>query len=157
MASKVLYFTAGPKASAPELAEIALLNAAAAAPFEVGVRNGLESSSYGYGVEDADYVAGTIPDLYDDAETYPIFDPAEPPIPVQSDQTVLNTGDVLTMASGKGTVVATIAAGVATYAFTEAATKELISHGDTLTLEAAAGTVTVAIVAGVPTYTFVGP
>lgn len=43
---KILYFTAGPNPSGPEQADIAALNALAAAPYEVGVRNGAEPALY---------------------------------------------------------------------------------------------------------------
>src|SRR5688572_14434940 len=80
---KVIYFTAGPVPTTNEKADIAALNAFAVAPFEVAVRNALQVGASGAEQEDADYVAvvsgGTIPEAYDDAETYPVFDPAAPP------------------------------------------------------------------------------
>lgn len=65
MAEKVLFFTAGPKATTQELAEITKINQAAQAPFVVGIRNAQAGVSYGYGPEETDYVAGSPPAPYD--------------------------------------------------------------------------------------------
>lgn len=116
MSAKVIYFTAGPIATAPELAAIAKLKAVAGAPFDVQVRNALESNSYGYGPEAAAYVAGTRPSAYTSTVTYPPFDPDKPPIPVTSTQKVLNHGDTFTFTGmGGGTISVSIVAGVVTY------------------------------------------
>lgn len=122
MAARVIYFTAGRTATSPELAEIAKINAVAAAPFEVLIRNAVDAQEYGVGVLTTDYVAGTPPAPYDNADeeegpVYPVFDPDEPPVPVTATQVVLNHGDVLTLASAAGTVNVAIVAGVATYTF----------------------------------------
>jgi hypothetical protein len=75
--AKVIYFTAGPVPTVGELADIAALNASILPAYDVAVRNSLANNSYGAGPEDADFVAGTIPTAYNDAETYPVIDPDE--------------------------------------------------------------------------------
>ena len=118
--AKVIYFTAGEKATAPELADIANLNVAAVAPYEVVVRRGddVASYSYGAGIEAADYVAGTIPDAYSDTEDYPVIDPDDIPVPGvdYATQAIISNGDVLDTADG-GTVTVAIVDGVATYTY----------------------------------------
>lgn len=64
MAQKIIFFLAGPTATSGELAQIALLNAMTAAPYEVKVRNSLESASYDDTIEACDLVAGTIPTAF---------------------------------------------------------------------------------------------
>lgn len=65
---KIIYFTAGPKATTEEIAAIAALNSAAAAPYQVTVRDASAASvgdDYGDGrLEPCDFVAGTIPTAY---------------------------------------------------------------------------------------------
>lgn len=121
MTQKILYFTAGATATTGELADIAKLNALAVPAYEVGVRSAIASPNYGAGIESADYVAGTIPDAYDDEEDYPVIDPDEPPGPdnLPATQTVVSTGQVIDTDDG-GTVTLTIAGGVITAAVYEA-------------------------------------
>lgn len=110
---KVIYFTAGAIATAPELAEIAKFNAAAVAPLEVVVRrgDGVGSQEYGAGEEAADFVAGTPPAPYDDAEDYPVADPDNPPLggalgPLQA---VVTNGQEIEVTGGTATI--TVVAG----------------------------------------------
>lgn len=104
MAQKILYFTAGEVATSDEKADIAALMAITAPAFEVGVRNALVSTAYGAGIEDTDMVAGTIPTAYNDAETYPVADPDNPPTPpVASDQKVITSGVAVTGVTLVGT------------------------------------------------------
>jgi hypothetical protein len=65
---KIIYFLAGPTATNDELADIAALNAAAAPAYSVHVFNSAQSPNYGAGPQDADYVAGTIPDAYSEVD-----------------------------------------------------------------------------------------
>ncbi len=78
---KVIYFTAGITATAPELAEIALLNAAAIPAYEVHVFNALASPQYGSGKAAADFVAGTPPVAY---AAVTVIDPAALPFGIVS-------------------------------------------------------------------------
>lgn len=114
---KVIYFTAGDKPTTGEQAEIDALNALAALPYNVVVRNGARSTAFGAGIEAADYVAGTIPTAYNDAETYPVFDPDAPPAPdtLPATQAVVSDAQVLDTDDG-GTVTLTIAGGAITSA-----------------------------------------
>ena len=119
MTQKVLFFTAGVTADANELAAIAKLNALAVPAYEVGVRSAISSSNYGAGIESADYVAGTVPDAYDDAETYPVIDEDAPPAPdnLPATQAIVNNGDALEIAvtgSYTDTVTFTVVDGVIT-------------------------------------------
>lgn len=121
MAEKVLFFTAGPKATTQELAEIAKINQAAQAPFVVGIRNAQAGVSYGYGPEETDYVAGSPPAPYDNTDeeegtVYPVFDPDAPPTPVNSTQYVLNDGDEFEVTGG--TVSVAIEDGEPTFTYT---------------------------------------
>lgn len=122
---KVIFFTAGPVATAGELADIAQLNALTEPRYDVKVRNGAlaDGMKFGAGIEDADFVAGTIPTEYSNAGTYPVIDPDNPPNPpVDADQAVVTSGAsysnvTLTGTAGAGkTMVLTIAAGVITAA-----------------------------------------
>lgn len=122
---KVIFFTAGPVATAGELEDIGKLNALTEPRYDVKVRNGglTGGMNYGAGIEDADLVAGTIPTAYSDAEDYPVIDPDAPPPPtVNANQKVItsganNTNVTLTGTAGAGkTMVLTIAAGVITAA-----------------------------------------
>ncbi len=96
---KILYFTAGPNPSGPEQADIAALNALAAAPYEVGVRNGAEPALYQPKPEAADFVCGTIPTSHSDTEDFPVFDIDNPPAPgnLPSTQAVVSNGQELTV------------------------------------------------------------
>lgn len=70
MAQKIIFFLAGPTATENELAQIALLNAMTAAPYEVKVRNTLQSASYDDAIEACDLVAGTIPTAFNAVTGY---------------------------------------------------------------------------------------
>jgi hypothetical protein len=73
MATKsIIFFTAGPVATSDELTAIGKLEAATEQPYSVKVFNGLRSPNYGYGIEQCDYVAGTIPTAYD---AFDVIDP----------------------------------------------------------------------------------
>jgi hypothetical protein len=63
---KVIFFTAGTTATAGEIADIAKLNAAAEAQYEVIVANGAANAKYGETdrIIPSDFVAGTIPTEY---------------------------------------------------------------------------------------------
>jgi len=118
---KVLYFTADAVASGPELTAIGKLNALVG--YDVGVRNSLVANTYGAGVEDADYVAGTLVAPYDDAGDFPVINPDVPPAPVVgSTQKVITSGVAVTGVTLVGTAGAgksmalTIVAGVVTTA-----------------------------------------
>ena len=91
----MLYFTAGAIATTDERAEIAAINAQAAAPYQVNVRrgDGVGSINYGAGIEACDYVAGTPPMAY---VSKPVYDPDAPPAPVlPSTQAVVTSGQVV--------------------------------------------------------------
>lgn len=63
---KVIFFTAGTTATAGEIADIAKLNAAAEAQYEVIVANGAANAQYGETdrIIPSDFVAGTVPTKY---------------------------------------------------------------------------------------------
>ncbi len=119
---KVVYFTAGINATAGELADIAKLNAAAEPQYEVLVANGAANAEYGETdrIIPADFVAGTIPDVYrvdgDPLEdpVYPEIDPdAIPNQALTATQAIVNDAQVLDV-DGGGTVTLTIEGGVIT-------------------------------------------
>lgn len=78
---KVIFFTAGTTATAGEIADIAKLNAAAEAQYEVIVANGAANAKYGETdrIIPADFIAGTIPDVYR-VDGDPLEDPVYPEI-----------------------------------------------------------------------------
>lgn len=78
MTKKILFFTAGPVPTVAEQAQIDALNAKTKAGFEVGVRNALESGSYGAGIEACDLVAGTIPTAFNGKTNYGTADALRP-------------------------------------------------------------------------------
>jgi len=82
MSQRIIFFTEGATATAPEIAEIAAINAMAVNPYELLVLNSTASPNYGAGAISADYVAGTLVAPYNVAETYPVFDYENPPDPV---------------------------------------------------------------------------
>ena len=67
---KIIYFTSAVLTTATESAEIAELNARTEAGYEVFVRNGSQSASFGAGIEAADLVAGTVPTAFNAIPTY---------------------------------------------------------------------------------------
>lgn len=70
MTKKILFFTAGPVATGAETAQIAALNAMTIQGYTVGVRNALESGSYGAGIESCDLVCGTVPTAFNGVTNY---------------------------------------------------------------------------------------
>lgn len=126
-AKRILYFTAGAVATGPEKTAIDKLNAIVGSSFEVHVRNGAIPNQYGVGnLEDADYVAGTIPTAYNDEETYPVADPDAPPAPsVKATQAVVTSGEAVagvtlvgTAGAGKSMVLTIVAGVITTATFT---------------------------------------
>ena len=115
---KVVYFTAGINATAGELADIAKLNAAAEPQYEVLVANGAANAEYGETdrIIPADFVAGTIPDVYrvdgDPLEdpVYPEIDPdAIPNQALTETQAIVNDAEALTVpVTGTYTTTATV-------------------------------------------------
>lgn len=115
---KVVYFTAGINATSGELADIAKLNAAAEPQYEVSVVNGAANAEYGETdrIIPADFVAGTIPDVYhvdgDPLEdtVYPEIDPdAIPNQALTATQAIVNDAEALTVpVTGTYTTTATV-------------------------------------------------
>ena len=115
---KVVYFTAGINATSGELADIAKLNAAAVPQYEVLVANGAANAEYGETdrIIPADFVAGTIPDVYrvdgDPLEdpVYPEIDPdAIPNQALTATQAIVNDAEALTVpVTGTYTTTATV-------------------------------------------------
>lgn len=115
---KVVYFTAGINATSGELADIAKLNAAAEPQYEVLVANGAANAEYGETdrIIPADFVAGTIPDVYhvdgDPLEDtiYPEIDPdAIPNQALTATQAIVNDAEALTVpVTGSYTTTATV-------------------------------------------------
>lgn len=117
---RIIYFTAGITATAGELADIAALNAAAEAPYEVIVANGAANAKYGETnrLIPTDYVAGTIPTIYN---AVPTIDPDNLPVSGLKDtQAIVTDGEVLDEEGG-GTITVAVADGVATYTYTPGA------------------------------------
>lgn len=112
---KVLFFTAGPVATAAEKTAIEKLNAIAEAPYSVYSRNAIGNFNYGAGKESADYVAGTIPSAY---SAVPVIDPDNPPAPtLPANQAIVTSGDTVSGVTGTGTTATiTVTDGVITIA-----------------------------------------
>lgn len=132
---KIIYFTAGVTPTAPELAEIAGLNAAAAPKYQVIVKRGdaQVSQSYGHGIDDADFVAGTPPSAY---SAFSVFDVDDEPITVGEDDTIAVSNSALDN-SVDGT--ASITDGVLTVVL--GATDQIVSSSDTVVVKNSAGSV----------------
>lgn len=120
--AKIIYFIAGNAPTVGEAADIAKLEAATSAPYELAIRSNKALSDYGEGrFEECDFVAGTLPadsdanDFYDAIDT---IDPDAIPGAVVdgATQTVVTNGDTLDEAGG-GTITVAIVAGVATYTY----------------------------------------
>ena len=102
---KILYFTAGITATAPELAEIAKLNAVTEPQYQVIVMNGSANAKYGETdrLVPGDFVAGTVPELYevedeDEERIYPEIDPDNiPNQALTATQTIVNNAQELTV------------------------------------------------------------
>jgi len=105
--SKVLYFTAGPIPTIAELADVdALQNDGR---YSVFVRSAIGGNYTGGEPEATDYVAGTIPTAYADAETYPVLDAGST---LGSDQAIITDG-VAIVGTG-GSFTPTVVDGVVT-------------------------------------------
>ena len=116
MASKVLFFTAGPTPTSPELAAIAKLNAVSLPQYETIVANGAAINGNEFGADrliPCDFVAGTIPEAYGEIEE---IDPDEiPNTALLATEAIVSNAQVLTLSNG-GTATLTIAGGVITAA-----------------------------------------
>lgn len=109
MTDKIIYFTASELATTAEKADIAKLNAITAPYYALQVRNSRVPNVWGH-LEEADLVAGTIPDAYEDVDT---IDPDAPPVPgLSATQAVVSNGQVVTI--GTATYTFTVAGGVIT-------------------------------------------
>lgn len=110
---KVIYFTAGITATTGELADIAKLNAAAEAQYEVLVANGAANSMYGETdrLTPSDFVAGTTPADYSEVDE---IDPdAIPNQALTATQAIVEDAQVLAVTGG-GTATLTIEDGAIT-------------------------------------------
>lgn len=95
MAQRIVYFTAGRVATTQEKADIAEIAAVVDPQFSLSVFNAEASPNYGAGIAEADYVAGTIPTPYSDAEVYPVFNPDNPPFALPPAQAIVSDEMVL--------------------------------------------------------------
>jgi hypothetical protein len=138
MTQKVIYFTAGPVATVDELADIAKLNAATEQPYSVKVFNGAQSPLYGYGKEAADFVAGTIPTVYN---AVPVIDPDA--IPDPGGVGVGGTVDVTDLQGGTVEVtIDSVDAGAGVGSITDP-TKSIFTNGENVNVTNSAGSKTV--------------
>lgn len=144
MTDKIIYFTAGPVPTGGELDDIAALNAKSN-PYEIKVRSAIESNSYGAGIEDADFVAGTIPSAY---SAYTEFD-------IDSEPVEVDENDVLDITNSAASNSTTGTVGITDGDITVvlASTDQIVTHGDTIVVKNSAGTVsknaTATVAAGV--------
>jgi hypothetical protein len=122
--AKIIYFIAGNAPTVGEAADIAKLEAATGAPYELAIRSNKAIPEYGEGrYEVADFVAGTLPgaaesDVNDFYAAIDEIDPDNIPVTnVPSTSVVVSDGDELA-AVGGGTIAVAVAAGVATYTYT---------------------------------------
>lgn len=89
---KVLFFTAGDVPTTDEKADIAKLNAAAVAPYEVGVRSAIRGLGTTGNFEATDYVSGTVPNVAP-WNAKPVIDPdAIPNQSTSATQAVIDSG-----------------------------------------------------------------
>ncbi len=106
---RIVYFTAGTTPTSGELADIAKLNAAAEAAYEVTVANGAANAKYGETdrLIPCDLVAGTVPTEYNAID---VIDPDAIPARGLSDtQAVVENGEALTVpVTGTYTDTATV-------------------------------------------------
>lgn len=72
---KVIYFSAGYDLTDDEIAELAALNTIGAPALEINVSNGAVDPGIEGGVEECDYVAGTVPTAYSEVATFDIDNP----------------------------------------------------------------------------------
>lgn len=114
---KVLYFTAGDVPTTGEKADIDKLNAAAVAPYEVGVRSAIRSLGTAGNYESADYVAGSVPAVAP-WNAIDVIDPdAIPNQSTSATQAVIESGvDIVVPVTGTytNTITPTIVDGVIT-------------------------------------------
>jgi len=123
--AKIIYFIAGNAPTVGEAADIAKLEAATSAPYELAIRSNKAIPEYGEGrFEEADFVAGTLPgaaesDVNDFYAAIDEIDPDAIPgaIVNGATQMVISDGDTLD-AVGGGTIAVDITAGVATFTYT---------------------------------------
>jgi hypothetical protein len=112
---KIIYFTAGAVATVGEKADIAALNALCVPAYSVNVSNGSVAPHLGNSggspiLEASDFVAGTVPEGYEEVD---VIDPDAPPAPDVGDtRAVIEDDQVITI--GAATYTFTIAAGVIT-------------------------------------------
>lgn len=123
---KVLYFTANTKPTTEEAAEIAAI--AALPGYVVAVRNAIRNTDEATAVanpEEADWVAGTPPEPYDDDQVYPVLDVGDIPTPG-----LVEEGDTIVLTDAAGTTLdctLVITDGVPT--LTMATTAKIIKSG----------------------------
>lgn len=150
---KVLFFTAGPVATAAEKTAIEKLNAIAKAPYSVYSRNAVGNFNYGAGKESADYVAGTVPSAY---SAVPVIDPDNPPAPtLPATETVIANGATVVVKNSAGAVKKNGTASVSSNTLngvTLAATEAIVSNGATVAGVTGTGTTaTITVANGVVT------
>jgi hypothetical protein len=133
MTQRIIYFTAAAKPTSGELLEIAGLNDAAAAKYEVLVRNKLNSNDYGAGPEECDFVAGDPPSAYSEVN---VFDVDEEPITLGEDETV-----AVENSAGSNTVDGTTIITDGVMKVVLDATDQIVSDTDTIVVKNSAGTV----------------
>ena len=154
---RINYFTASNVATTAELADIAKLNTAAVAPFDVHVFS-QSNPNYGYGKAEADYVAGApIPAAY---SAVPVADPDNPPgtsAPLPATSAIVTNASTLAIENSAGAdshnVTLTVAANAVTAAKL-AATVAFVDNADAITVQnsagaAVAGTHSASVTAGV--------
>lgn len=103
MTDKIIYFTAGQKATSGELEDIAKLELATEPRYQLQVRNVWGS------LEPTDFVAGTIPTAYLGSD---IIDPDNLPSGLPATQAIVSNGEVITV--GAATYTLTVVDGVVT-------------------------------------------
>lgn len=135
---RIVFFTAGPTATADELTAIGKLNTAAEKPYEVLVANGAANSKYGETnrLIPCDFVAGAIPTIYD------AIDEIDPDNLPGAGPTVAD-GQSVSVRNSAGADAHTGTAVVTDDAFTGvnlAATVAMIDNADSVTIKNSAGT-----------------
>lgn len=109
MTDKIIYFTEAEKATDAEKLDIEKLNSITAPYYNLQVRNGRVPNVWG-SLEQADLVAGTVPDEYSEVDT---VDPDNLPVPgIVATKAVVANGQVITI--GTATYTFTVADGVVT-------------------------------------------
>ncbi|QEG09329.1 virion structural protein [Xanthomonas phage Samson] len=97
---RIVYFTAGTTPTSGELADIAKLNAAAEAAYEVTVVNGAANAKYGETnrLIPCDLVAGTVPTIYNAKE---VIDPdAIPARGLAATEAIVQAGTPIAITGG---------------------------------------------------------